>query len=442
MNSIFQSFRGPQLEHRYASEFATELMFDNLERSKFISFLGGLFFILLIGLDLYRLNTGLFHSNSEYKLAFIGHLLLSMTLFPAYLYYVNRKSIRNRSFKYPNLIIQLTIWSVCISLLWLSLLGFFMRNSLTNFAIYILIINLVFTLPRPILYWLNLGSLITMTIGILYFQSDGTQMVLVNLLELAGLTFPTFVIAIYQFNSKKRQFINEQKIREQQVIIEESIVTAFNKRIAETEMNALRAQMNPHFLFNCLNSIKLYMVQNDPQTAATYLTKFAKLIRLILNNSQSKMVVLGKELEALELYIEMEQFRFKDKFDYEVIIDPSLNLVKTEIPPLILQPYVENAIWHGLMHKENGKGKITMTVLAELDAIKFVIEDNGIGREKASEVKSRSAVKDKSYGMKITKDRIAITNEIFQTKASVDIIDLKDQDGNATGTRVIIYLPR
>ncbi|NJL74331.1 MAG: histidine kinase [Saprospiraceae bacterium] len=151
-------------------------------------------------------------------------------------------------------------------------------------------------------------------------------------------------------------------------------------------MKALRAQMNPHFLFNVLNSIKLYMVQNDARTAAKYLTKFSRLIRLILNNSKSPMVKLEEELNALLLYIEMENFRFNDKFDFELYVEEEISLGQIEIPPMILQPFVENAIWHGLMHKEDERGVLTINIKLNdaKDKLCFIIEDNGIGREKHS----------------------------------------------------------
>jgi len=231
-------------------------------------------------------------------------------------------------------------------------------------------------------------------------------------------------------------------LEERNQLIKDQMEAEFSKKIAEIEMTALRAQMNPHFLFNVLNSIKLYMIQNDARTASKYLTKFSRLIRLILNNSKSHMIKLEEELNALKLYIEMENFRFNDKFDYSIKVDKSIKVDEVDIPPMILQPYVENAIWHGLMHKEDARGLLNINIRRNPDknGLYFIIEDNGIGRELAMQIKTRTAAKHKSVGMQITKDRIAIANKLFNTNASVEIIDLKD-NSKATGTKVVLHLP-
>ena len=183
------------------------------------------------------------------------------------------------------------------------------------------------------------------------------------------------------------------------------------------------------------------MVQNDALTASNYLTKFSRLIRLILNNSKSKEVKLSKELEALKLYIELEQFRFRNKFEFQMKVDQSIDTEFVDIPPMILQPFVENAIWHGLMHKENGKGLLDIKVKKMDNNIEFTIHDNGIGREKAALIKPKTKKEHESFGIQITKDRIAFTNQFYNINASLKIIDLMDSLGQATGTKVVILLP-
>jgi len=220
----------------------------------------------------------------------------------------------------------------------------------------------------------------------------------------------------------------------------EKLKTEFNKKIAEVEMRALRAQMNPHFIFNCLNSINRYIVKSDTKTASLYLTKFAKLIRLILDNSENKNVTLSNEIESLKLYIEMESIRFENKFSFEVKVNDDVNADSVSIPPLIIQPYVENAIWHGLLNKETA-GKLSVAVSRHNSALECIVEDDGVGRAKAKELKSKSATTRKSLGMKITEDRLAILNEHAEKKSSVEIIDLKDNSGNDCGTRVVIKIP-
>lgn len=217
--------------------------------------------------------------------------------------------------------------------------------------------------------------------------------------------------------------------------------TALREHMAELEMRALRAQMNPHFIFNCLNSINRYIVKSDNATASLYLTRFAKLIRLILDNSNSKKVLLSNELEALKLYIEMERIRFDNQFDYQFILGEDVHPDSIEVPSLIIQPYVENAIWHGLLHKEShGSLWIRIRMLDEC-TLECMVEDNGVGRGKAAEFRSKSATGKKSLGMKLTEDRIAVLNQYARTNASVAIVDLVDDHGQAAGTRVIVKIP-
>lgn len=213
------------------------------------------------------------------------------------------------------------------------------------------------------------------------------------------------------------------------------------QKMTEVEMQALRAQMNPHFIFNCLNSINRYIVKSDQATASLYLTRFAKLIRLILDNSNSKNVILSNELEALKLYIEMEALRFDKKFIYHITVDDNLNIDSVELPPLIIQPYVENAIWHGLLHRDqDGMLDIHLRLIKE-NILECIIEDNGVGRARARELRSKSATSRKSLGMKLTEDRLQLLNKHAELNAGIDILDLQHPDGTPAGTRVILTIP-
>jgi ligand-binding sensor domain-containing protein/putative methionine-R-sulfoxide reductase with GAF domain len=213
------------------------------------------------------------------------------------------------------------------------------------------------------------------------------------------------------------------------------------QKMADVEMQALRAQMNPHFIFNCLNSINRYIVKSDQATASLYLTKFAKLIRLILDNSNSKNIILSNELDALKLYIDMEALRFDKKFSYRISVDDNVPADSIEVPPLIIQPYVENAIWHGLLHKQT-VGHLTIHIsLPGNNMLQCVIEDNGIGRAKARELRSKSATTKKSLGMKLTESRLALLNKHAELNASVEIIDLVEPTNEAAGTKVILSIP-
>src|SRR6266496_1980978 len=208
-----------------------------------------------------------------------------------------------------------------------------------------------------------------------------------------------------------------------------------NAEIADTEMKALRAQMNPHFIFNSLNSISDYIEKNDLKAADEYLTKFAKVMRLILENSEQKQVSLSDDLKALELYMQLESLRLKNKFSYEIKVDNDIDKENTLVPPLILQPFVENSIWHGLT-KKNDEGKIFIYIKKEGEMLNCVVEDNGIGREKSETFKSEvKNMEKKSLGMKITRSRIDIINKTKKSNATIKFTDLEE------GMRTEVKLP-
>ena len=162
---------------------------------------------------------------------------------------------------------------------------------------------------------------------------------------------------------------------------------------------------------------------------------------MILDHSNQNYILLSSEVELLKLYIEIEALRFDNQFDHELILDDSLNTDIIQIPSMIIQPYVENAIWHGLLHKET-KGKLTIEIsVFDNNNIKVIISDDGIGRQKAMELKSKQVLKKKSYGLQITESRISILNKTQSSKTTLKIHDLKDQDGNALGTKIELIIP-
>ncbi|HRI58124.1 MAG TPA: histidine kinase [Saprospiraceae bacterium] len=221
--------------------------------------------------------------------------------------------------------------------------------------------------------------------------------------------------------------------------------TEYEKKLAQVEMSALLAQMNPHFLFNSLNSIDSYIVKNESKKASEYLNNFARLIRLILQHSRSDSISLADELEALDLYLQMESLRFDRCFNYKIEVDESLRTSSIVIPPMLIQPYLENAIWHGLRHHPKGscEGEILLKITREGDYLHCIVEDNGIGREKSATLKAGKSGNNhkKSMGMRITGDRIDLINKLRDMDARVEIIDLKDEYGQANGTRVELTIP-
>ena len=197
--------------------------------------------------------------------------------------------------------------------------------------------------------------------------------------------------------------------------------------------------MNPHFIFNALNSVNSFIARSDERAANKYLSEFSQLMRSVLENSEEDFIPLSKEIELLELYTKLEHFRFQDKFDYEIKVDPSINVEDFVIPPMLLQPYVENAVWHGLRYKEEkGMLKIHFNKFNE-ETVLITIEDDGIRREKSKALKTEHQKKQKSKGMGNIKKRIAILNEMYQDKVDVRVEDVFE---NQEGTLVKLTLKK
>jgi len=204
-------------------------------------------------------------------------------------------------------------------------------------------------------------------------------------------------------------------------------------------LKSLRSQMNPHFIFNALNSVNHYIAKSDERSANRFLSDFSVLMRSVLENSEMDFIPLAKELELLELYVKLEHSRFEDKFEPQIEVDPRVDVDAFWIPPMLLQPYIENAIWHGLRYKEEkGFLRIGVRPLTE-ELLEIVIEDNGIGRKRSHELKTGNQRKQKSKGMGNIKKRIQILNEMYKNRVEVSITDL---NGDRTGTRVCLKLKK
>jgi len=217
-------------------------------------------------------------------------------------------------------------------------------------------------------------------------------------------------------------------------------ISEMNRKISEITQANLRQQMNPHFIFNTLNSIQYYMYQHDKLATNNYLTKFSSLMRKVLDNSQHTSVPLSDELSALNLYLELESIRFKDKFEYKISIDDEIDPLMHKIPTMLIQPYVENSICHGLIPKE-GKGYVNIDLKLNSECILCSIEDNGIGREAAKERNQKRENNHNSLGTQIAKSRLDLVNELYGTSLQTVYTDLKNESGEPTGTRVEIHIP-
>jgi len=214
-----------------------------------------------------------------------------------------------------------------------------------------------------------------------------------------------------------------------------------DKKLLTLEQTMLRSQMNPHFLFNSLNSIKLYIINNEKKNAVHYLNKFSKLVRKILEASSLKEISLAEELETIELYMNIENIRFSNEINFNISIDDDIDIHTVKIPSLILQPFLENALWHGLSSKKGEKNIDVQVSRGDRNFIDISITDNGVGRDASEIIKRSKVLKRKSVGIEITKERLANFAKDYQNTFDVTIIDLFDKEHNSTGTRVVLHIP-
>ncbi|MBR9846705.1 MAG: tetratricopeptide repeat protein [Algicola sp.] len=252
------------------------------------------------------------------------------------------------------------------------------------------------------------------------------------------------------------QSLVEERTKNQQLIIYALIagllllsVTAFvmykyikQQRFANNllALKSLRSQMNPHFIFNALNSVNSFIASSDERTANKYLSDFSHLMRSVLENSEEDFIPLQKEIELLDLYTKLEHFRFKDKFDYSITVDDAVDVSEYQIPPMLLQPYIENAVWHGLRYKTE-KGHLYISIdKKSKNEITISVSDDGIGRERSKSLKTEHQKKQNSKGMGNIKKRVAILNEMYKDKVDVFIEDYQDKED--VGTRVVVTLKK
>ena len=234
----------------------------------------------------------------------------------------------------------------------------------------------------------------------------------------SGITIIIAAVLAYFLYKRKRDRLERNSIEE------------FKAKVTETELKALRSQMNPHFIFNALNSISDYMEKHNVEQANDYLMKFAKLTRAILENSEKKWISLQEDLELMELYIEIENLRLQNKLHYQIEVDEVIDVENTMVPPLMLQPFIENSIWHGIAPKK-GQGNLVVQIIKDDDMICCAIDDDGVGRKKSGSTPQ----KNDSLGIKITKNRLEILNQFRKLKGSIKMLD------KVEGLRVELKLP-
>lgn len=266
--------------------------------------------------------------------------------------------------------------------------------------------------------------------------------------------------ALLQKEQEKKQIVFEEQVKRHRLQILFSILLVvlifgivfliynrmqlkktltLQKELAEYEQKALHLQMNPHFVFNCLGSISSFIVQNGTDAAIKYLAKFSKLMRLTLEYSKESLIPIDKEIESLQNYLELEQLRFNQVFDFTITKSKDIE-DDLALPPLLLQPFVENAIIHGLIPKHE-KGKIAISFELENDKLLCTIIDNGVGLEASQKLKEQSVSIHKSMALDITKKRLEMMESTTQKQSFLTIEEVKDADGAVTGTKVVLHLP-
>ena len=296
---------------------------------------------------------------------------------------------------------------------------------------------------NPILFF-YIGVIIESTIFILglgykvkllYLEKINTQKIIIEEQKANQLLKENY--------QKELEIQLEEKISELKVALQKneaeklnSLTVSFESEISLLKLDALRSQMNPHFIFNALNSIKAYLIDNNKEKAVYYLNKFAKLIRKILESSRTDSVSLDEELETIELYMNIENIRFNDAITFKINCAENVNAATTKLPGLILQPFIENALWHGLMLKD-GEKCITIDVTSTENIIQLAITDNGIGRIKAKEKSDKKTFKKDSLGIQFAQERLNYFNKKHDTKYSFTIFDLHDENNEITGTKVV-----
>ena len=232
-----------------------------------------------------------------------------------------------------------------------------------------------------------------------------------------------FYLIRRRFRIRQRQFEKEQSL---------------NHKIIELEQQALKAQMNPHFIFNCLTAVQHFVNREDLYSANMYLSNFAKLIRKTLDLSGEQYISLDKEVAYLKSYIGLEKMRFQDKFEYRVTVAPEIDEYGVQVPPMLLQPIIENAIRHGLRNMDTDTGLLRVDFVMDGDKLICTIDDNGVGMKKAAELKTTTHVEYQSKGMKLTMARIHAINMMSEKKITIEIVDKYDDNNEASGTLFIL----
>ncbi|MDR7131807.1 tetratricopeptide (TPR) repeat protein [Algoriphagus sp. 4150] len=275
-----------------------------------------------------------------------------------------------------------------------------------------------------------------------YLQQQAISSLQIRQLWLYGILLLMVIIGVAGFFLNRSRVSSLQlrnKMREQELTRQaESLL--LQQQVSESELKAIRSQMNPHFIFNVLSSIESYILENEPRAASKLVQKFARLARLILENSTQSLVVAGREWQAVQLYAELEAERFGHSFDFQFEVDPTLDLSTFMLPPMLIQPLVENAIHHGLRQVRGYRGKLAVRMESAIDQVVITVSDNGIGRENAKSLNAKVEYKEKSTGMTAIRERLDILSVDYAVVKPNLIYEDLSLDGQL-GTTAILNLP-
>lgn len=310
-------------------------------------------------------------------------------------------------------------------------------------------IKVSFFLGMDPLFWFNVGivlesSIFALGLGykvyLIYKEKNMAQAELISQLQATEEVRRAANERLQTEVAEKTREVAEL-IQHQEEQAREKLRMQYEQELMEMNLTSLRNQMNPHFIFNALNAIKSAIISDRQGDAVSYLNKFSKVLREVLKHSESEAYTVKEEIEALRLYVTLENIRFEDKIEFRVENQDELNLTQFLIPPFLLQPLLENAIWHGLSLKEGKRELIIRIKQIRPAELQIEVEDNGIGRERAMELKSKKVFQRDSLGMKLSKDRLRLFAQKRDQAYGMEVLDLYDADGEAAGTRLVLRIP-
>ena len=414
------------------------------DRFRLVNILGIFFATLLLGMDLIQVFNGSLEWNILSRTSIVSHLFLLALLIPIIIgiRWENKyEGLSNRQIRTYN---RISFFFLSIGLIGISYIELSSKGNVIPFLIIIVLVNTLLIGDPKKLFLKNVIAIGLLSLA--FWINYG-----MNYMDIAEAFFGSVVISLVSYigalmgiRTFVEQFESQQNLSNQYGLLKHSLEREINMRKAEVDMAVSTSKLNPHFIFNILNSIKLYIVKNNPSKAAAFLNKFANLIRITLQLGNSKLIPLQKEIDFCKTYLELERFRLREKFDYEISKSSEMNPANFKVPPLFCQVFLENCIWHGIMPKDYAdgeKGKILLSFKEENDQIIIFIQDNGAGRiKKNGKVKGGDGKK--SMGLFLFKNRLKSFNEMYGTDARFKIDDNYAADGSPVGTLVTLEFPK